>query len=188
MRTRRILVIDGDESLRRLVQAQIEDEGYIPTAAASMEEALGVLAHQPQDLVILGLGTAERCGIDVWERLRLEQPDTVVIPVGSADPELLRLRIGKGLQHAALREELQALRDVTDLRQCSESVDRRSDARAVVLVQGISWASVERDLILQTLRRCHGDQGQAARRLGLSRDALIDRMEEHGLTPSAIPA
>ncbi|HKE19012.1 MAG TPA: sigma 54-interacting transcriptional regulator [Kofleriaceae bacterium] len=44
-------------------------------------------------------------------------------------------------------------------------------------------AEVERASILAVLESCGGNQTQAARKLGLSRRALIYRMEKHGLKP-----
>jgi transcriptional regulator with GAF, ATPase, and Fis domain len=44
-------------------------------------------------------------------------------------------------------------------------------------------ADVERASILAVLEACGGNQTRAARRLGLSRRALIYRMEKHGLKP-----
>jgi len=42
---------------------------------------------------------------------------------------------------------------------------------------------VERDDIVTALAACGGNQSAAARRLGVSRRALIYRMEKHGLKP-----
>jgi two-component system NtrC family response regulator len=44
-------------------------------------------------------------------------------------------------------------------------------------------ADVERASILAVLDACGGNQTHAARKLGLSRRALIYRMEKHGLKP-----
>ncbi len=42
-------------------------------------------------------------------------------------------------------------------------------------------AIFERGLIAAELERCHGNQSEAARRLGISRPTLIDRLKKHGL-------
>lgn len=45
--------------------------------------------------------------------------------------------------------------------------------------EGISLEQVERDLITQALARSGGNQTKAARLLGITRSALIYRMEKH---------
>ena len=42
-------------------------------------------------------------------------------------------------------------------------------------------AVFERGLIVAELSRCHGNQSEAARQLGVSRPTLIDKMKKHGL-------
>jgi DNA-binding NtrC family response regulator len=51
--------------------------------------------------------------------------------------------------------------------------------------QGISLEAVERDLILQALRRADWNQSQAARLLDISRKTLIYRMEKYNLRKDA---
>jgi two-component system, NtrC family, response regulator AtoC len=41
---------------------------------------------------------------------------------------------------------------------------------------------VERDLIVQVLRRCNWNQSQAARELDISRKTLLYRMGKYGIT------
>jgi transcriptional regulator with GAF, ATPase, and Fis domain len=57
----------------------------------------------------------------------------------------------------------------------------RGEAGAVDVKQRI--ADIERQSILAVLEGCGGNQTRAARKLGLSRRALIYRMEKHGLKP-----
>jgi transcriptional regulator with PAS, ATPase and Fis domain len=47
--------------------------------------------------------------------------------------------------------------------------------------EGVDLASVERGLVEQALTRCHGNQTQAAKLLGLSRFALRHRIDKYGL-------
>jgi len=57
----------------------------------------------------------------------------------------------------------------------------RPDERAVELSLKERLAIFERGLIAAELERCHGNQSEAARRLGISRPTLIDRLKKHGL-------
>lgn len=54
---------------------------------------------------------------------------------------------------------------------------------------GLTWKeqldAFERGLIAQALSEADGNQSEAARRLGMSRSALIDRLKKYGLNSSA---
>jgi DNA-binding NtrC family response regulator len=54
------------------------------------------------------------------------------------------------------------------------------DAESVSLYDHLE--SVERELVTRMLTATSGNQSEAARRLGISRTALIDRMKKYGLT------
>jgi len=47
--------------------------------------------------------------------------------------------------------------------------------------EGISLEAVERNFIVMALERSNGNQTKAARLLGITRSALIYRMEKHGI-------
>jgi two-component system NtrC family response regulator len=49
---------------------------------------------------------------------------------------------------------------------------------------GISLEAVEKELIVRALRRCNGNQTQAAKYLDISRKTLIYRMEKYGIRGS----
>jgi len=54
---------------------------------------------------------------------------------------------------------------------------------------GLTWReqldAFERGLIADALSSADGNQSEAARRLGMSRSSLIDRLKKYGLTSSA---
>ncbi len=132
MRSRRILVVDDDESLRRVTQVQLEDEGYTVATACSAEDALGVLSRRAEDLVITDLSMPGMSGIELLRKIRSEYPETTVVlvtafgTVGSAveamklgaydyvtkpvNPENLRLVVTRALERLSLQEEVQTLR------------------------------------------------------------------------------
>ena len=47
--------------------------------------------------------------------------------------------------------------------------------------EGLNLETLEAELIHQALSRTHGNRSQSARLLGISRDALLYRMQKHGL-------
>ncbi len=61
--------------------------------------------------------------------------------------------------------------------------DRRAQSVDFLLPEtGIQLDSIEANLINQALNRTNGNRSKSARLLGLSRDALVYRMQKHGLS------
>jgi len=68
--TIRVLVVDDDRAIRRLLRTSLGAHGYQVIEAASGHEALeAVIAHHP-DLIILDLGLPDLDGVDVTRQLR----------------------------------------------------------------------------------------------------------------------
>jgi two-component system, chemotaxis family, chemotaxis protein CheY len=55
MPERRVLVVDDDDGVRRVIGDLLEDEGYAVRRAASGQEALDLLAEWLPDLILLDL-------------------------------------------------------------------------------------------------------------------------------------
>ena len=66
----RILVVDDDENLRRLVAAYLESEGYQVSEAADGQSALTRLEVEEPQLVVLDLMLPGIPGLDVARRIR----------------------------------------------------------------------------------------------------------------------
>lgn len=66
----RILIIDDEIQIRRLLQITLESNGYKIYAAASGEEGLQQMAMTRPDMLILDLGLPDMDGIDVLKKLR----------------------------------------------------------------------------------------------------------------------
>lgn len=68
--TVRVLVVDDDRAIRRLLQTSLGAHGYEVIEASTGHEALeAVIAHRP-DLIILDLGLPDLDGVDVTRQLR----------------------------------------------------------------------------------------------------------------------
>jgi DNA-binding NtrC family response regulator len=77
--TPRILVVDDEPSIRRLLQHALADQGYDVFAASNALEALARLEHSPTDLAIVDLMLPEVNGLDLAEAIRMLDPGTPVI-------------------------------------------------------------------------------------------------------------
>ena len=66
----RILVIDDERPIRRLLKTALTAHGYIISEASTGQEGLIALAEDHPDLVILDLGLPDIDGVEVTSRLR----------------------------------------------------------------------------------------------------------------------
>lgn len=76
-----ILVVDDDESLRRVMQVQLEDLGYDVATAADGDSALRSLQLSVRELVISDLKMPGMSGIDLLKKVRAAYPETIVVVV-----------------------------------------------------------------------------------------------------------
>jgi two-component system KDP operon response regulator KdpE len=82
----RILVVDDEPAIRRLLRSTLGVQDYSVLEAASVKEALEVLGRDKVDLVILDLGLPDGDGLEVIRTLR---PDSAlpIIVLSSRDDE-----------------------------------------------------------------------------------------------------
>ena len=129
-----ILLIDDDDSLRRVVEYNLREEGYDVVTAAAGAEGLQLFQDRPVDLVLTDVRMPEMDGVDVLARLKAIQADLPVVmltahgTITSAveamklgafdyltkpfDRERLKAVVRKALDMAALASENRQLRQV----------------------------------------------------------------------------
>ena len=66
----KILVVDDEEDIRRLLADRLRLEGYQVAAASSGREALALVEQQPPDLIILDLVMPGMSGIDTLKQMK----------------------------------------------------------------------------------------------------------------------
>jgi DNA-binding response OmpR family regulator len=77
----RILVVEDQDSIRRMIEALVTARGYQVTAVSSGVKALDVASTDPPDIVLLDLNLPGQFdGFDVCTRLRGD-PTTRTVPV-----------------------------------------------------------------------------------------------------------
>ena len=77
----RILVVEDQDSIRRMIEALVQARGYQVTAVSSGVKALDVALTDPPDIVLLDLNLpGQYDGFDVCTRLRAD-PGTRTVPV-----------------------------------------------------------------------------------------------------------
>ena len=143
-----ILVVDDDESLRRVTQVQLQQAGYRAEASSSGRQALEVLQSQTVDLVLTDLKMPGMSGLELLRAVQAQQPDTMVVLMtaygtietaveavksGAYDyitkpvnQEELLLLLDRALGYRALRQEVHHLRSSLDAKFGFESIIGRS--------------------------------------------------------------
>ena len=131
---RTVLVIDDDESLRRVTEYRLQEDGYAVLTAADGQAGLDLFQSSPVSLVLTDVRMPKMEGIDLLSRLKAMQPDLPVIvmtahgtiasaveamKLGAVDyltkpfsREQLQTSIQKALQLAELKIENRQLRQM----------------------------------------------------------------------------
>jgi two-component system, OmpR family, KDP operon response regulator KdpE len=66
----RILVVEDDPAIRRLICRALEMNGYLTLEAGTVAEALGAMGSGAPDLALLDLGLPDRDGLELLPRLK----------------------------------------------------------------------------------------------------------------------
>ncbi len=134
----KILVIDDDTSLRRVLEYNLEEEGYEVQAASSGEKGLSLMEDFQPNLVITDMKMTGMNGLMVLKIIKERSPDTLVIIItafGTVDAaveamksgaydyitkpfnrEALKLTVRKALQFCDLTEENKRMKsELSDL-------------------------------------------------------------------------
>jgi len=155
MAHRRVLVVDDDESLRRITQLQLEEAGYEVLTASSGDAALKVIEEEAPALVITDFRMPGLSGLDVLKKVRESYPQTTVVMITAfgtvqtaveamkagaydyitkpIDYEELVLVVNRAMEHHHLLEEVRSLRLNLDQKYGFESIIGRSKVLLNVL-------------------------------------------------------
>jgi two-component system NtrC family response regulator len=161
----KILVVDDDDSLRRVMQLQIEEAGYDVLTACTAAEAIAIIQEQSPALVITDLKMPEVSGMDLLKKIRSEHPETTVVMITAfgtvqtaveamksgaydyitkpIDYDELVLTVNRALDHQRLLEEVRVLRSALDEKYGFESITGKS--RSLVRVLQVASRVAERD-------------------------------------------
>jgi two-component system alkaline phosphatase synthesis response regulator PhoP len=95
MRQKKILVVDDEASVRKLVSSYLEREGYQVLEAADGAEALSIARREHPDLLVLDLMLPEVDGLEVCRTLQAES-DVFVLMLTARTEETDKL-VGLGM-------------------------------------------------------------------------------------------
>ena len=75
----KVLLVEDDDSLRRVTQLHLEKSGFITSVTPNAEQALDTLKDSPYDVLLTDLQLPGISGIDLLKRVKAEYPETIVI-------------------------------------------------------------------------------------------------------------
>ncbi|HUA63150.1 MAG TPA: sigma-54 dependent transcriptional regulator [Verrucomicrobiae bacterium] len=155
MNRKAILVVDDDESLRRVTELQLQEAGYEVRTAASGELALRILDEHSFTLVITDYKMPGLSGMDVLQAVRKSHPQTAVLMITAfgtvqsavvamkagaydyitkpIDYEELLLVVNRAMEHQQLVDEVRTLRTSLDKKYGFESIIGHSKTLLTVL-------------------------------------------------------
>lgn len=155
MTRRTVLVVDDDQSLRRVMEMQLEEIGCDVITAASGAEALEILASRPVSIVLTDLKMPGMSGLELLRRVRKEHPAIVLLVITAygtvetaveamregaydyitkpVDYAQLGLVVNRALEHQILIEEVRHLRATLDRKYGFEAITGHSQKLLHVL-------------------------------------------------------
>jgi two-component system NtrC family response regulator len=171
MRTPRILIVEDDLNLQRVLEAQVERMGYDVSTAGDASHAREALEKDPYDLVITDLNLPGISGLELLEAIRADYPGTMVILItaygtvqtavqamkaGAYDyltkplhPFELKTLINRALERAELIEEVQSLRSSVDRKYGFENIVGSSEPLLRVLEAAGHVAATDATVLIQ---------------------------------------
>jgi serine phosphatase RsbU (regulator of sigma subunit) len=153
----KVLVIDDDQEIHRLLRARLEARGYQVTAASSGEEGVTRLRELHPDLVFLDVAMSGMTGIDVLDVIRSQRLDVAVILTTAYSSEqvaiaalrhgaddYLRKPFDRGEFQAALDRTLSRLTMSRQIRHLRKELEKKQVQLAEELARA---AAVQSDLL-----------------------------------------
>ena len=153
----RVLVIDDDPEIHRLLRARLEARGYLVTDADSGEEGITKLREVYPDLVFLDVAMSGMTGIDVLDFIRSQRLDVAVILTTAYSSEqvaiaalrhgaddYLRKPFDRGEFQAALDRTLARLTMSRQIKQLRRELEKKQGQLADELARA---AAVQADLL-----------------------------------------
>lgn len=79
MTNQRVLIVDDDLHIRRLLHSTLSRAGYDPIEATTAREALDLSKAQRPDAILLDLGLPDRDGLEIIQLLRQQGPAPILV-------------------------------------------------------------------------------------------------------------
>lgn len=171
-----ILIVDDDNAVRMalglmLKQARVEWE-----AVGNEADALAaVRVHQPEIVLLdmnLTLSTTGQQGLELLRKIKILSPESEVILISAWGTIPLAV---EGINLGAADFITKPWSNTDVMTKIKRILERRKTKASPTL------EDMEREAVAEALRKCHGSMSDAAKALGITRQALYRRLEKYGL-------
>ena len=152
MKSKRILIVDDENTARVLISEILTDEGYIPVTAGDGGEALDAVKHQSPDLVLLDLKLPDIDGLEVLAGIRTTHPHLPVILVSAHGDVSSAVRAVKLGAYDFLEKPLDADRLLVTIRNALESSLLRGEVARLKEAIGEHYRMVGSSSVMRGLR------------------------------------
>jgi signal transduction histidine kinase len=152
---RRVLLVDDEAGIRKVLGIALEDSGYAVTTAENGEEALRLFREMNPSIVLTDIKMPDMDGIELLQHIKAESPDTEVIMFtghGDMDLAIKSLKydatdfvtkpINDEILEIALKRARERIVMRQQLREYTENLERLVDEKARQLVEAERMAAV----------------------------------------------
>ncbi len=121
---KRILIIDDDDQMRRMLRQMLELEGYAVSEASDGPEGIGRQAAQPADLIILDIVMPGKSGVETMTAIRKTDPEVefIVVSGGGFYNAEIELDMAQTLGARALKKPFERNQLLTMIKEMHVSV------------------------------------------------------------------
>lgn len=168
---RTIVAVDDDTPLLASYQRGFAGDQRRVLVATSIAAALRLAQTERPDLAVVDLRIGDEWGLDLIRLLRVESPDITIILVSG----YLSVSVTVAAMRAGASDVL--CKPVT----CREILRAAEGEAPVARPRGDDVSSLARlqwDYIMRVLADCTGNVSEAARRLGIRRQSLQQRLKK----------
>jgi len=165
-----VLLVDDDESLRKVTEYNLASAGFKVISAGSGKEAMERLSKKMPDLVITDVQLGDMNGLDILKKIKTDNPDVPVIVItahGSIemavkamnlgafnfitkpfDRDTLRRSCEKALEFRALRVQTRTMSDEINKLTGTQGMETVNSAMAELLDTAIRVANSEATVLI----------------------------------------
>ncbi len=185
------LIVEDEPRFRAFLAEVVHGLDMDAATAATASEARRLVRSGAPDLLLLDLNLPVVEGMTFLEEVRAALPSVpVVIITGFGDLDAAKRAIRLGVSDFLTKPcDLGQLEDAIARARTRAVEPARREMAAETKTEPTtpSLAEVEREAILQALSRSRGNRSDAARKLGISRRALYDKISEYRRLGFTVP-
>lgn len=176
-----ILIVDDDNAVRTSISLAIKIAGYEPWAVSNEEDSLLAVRDERVCLAILDmnltLSTTGRQGIDLLRKFHILRPDMPIIMITAWGTIPLAV---ESMTYGACDFITKPWSNADLIAKVKKAL-AKNEVQKQLHLKTETLNEMQIDAVRDALRRCGGNVSEAARQLGISRQALYRRIEKFKL-------